>query len=70
MSAYGKKIAPGVYVQGEMLHIIPEEILAHLGIPDTQENRDMVTQQAKEVGVELDPTMMLIDEFDREPPKE
>ena len=70
MTNYGQKIAPGVYVDGDMFHVVPEEILAHLDIPDTHENRNMVSQQAKEVMLELVPTATLIDEFDREPPKQ
>lgn len=45
----GQKIAPGMYLKDGQVDVYTEELLAHFGWADTEENRDLVTMAAQDL---------------------
>ena len=43
------ELAPGIYFKDGQVDVYTEELLEHFGWPDTEENRDTVTQVAHQV---------------------
>jgi hypothetical protein len=56
-----RRYAPGFWedMNGHM-HISAPEILAHLGLPDTAENRDLAMEMVKEVLRDKSPDTMVV----------
>ena len=45
-----KKLGPGVYVDDrDCVHVVSKEVCAHLGMPHTKENEDLITESCKMV---------------------
>ena len=57
---------PGVWLDTEdQLHIDPSPILRHLGWPDTEENREVVIEEAKNIFRKAMPESRIVDVFDK-----
>ena len=57
---------PGVWLDtDDQLHIDPSPILRHIGWPDTEENRNAVIEEAKEIFRKAMPEATIVDFFDK-----
>lgn len=54
------QVRPGVYIHGADIHVDVPEVLAHLKLPDTPENREAAAEEAAEMYGETFPDKRIV----------
>lgn len=63
--------APGIWADADgTLHIDPELVCQHMGVPYTEANERRIVETAKEIFRERAPKTMIVELFDKQPPFE